>query len=193
MLETYLAPPVATVVHVRILNSGEVDAVVAARQAYPNGVTFMQDESRLAVSSSSKGLVYIYKVIAGSDPSVHPRLQLEQTIPNLPFLPDNLSTARDGALLISGHPNLPKLNAFARSRRLCHRPEALSKATEEERQICQSAEGGSWVSEWTPEAGLFHVYSGWEYPTSATAVRDRERGFGIVAGLYARGILVWKD
>lgn len=59
--------------------------------------------------------------------------------------------------------------------------------------MCEGTGAASWASEWTPEGGVKHIYAGWEYPTSASVVRDRERGVGIVTGLYAKGLLVWRD
>lgn len=193
LLETYLAPPLGRVVHVRILPSGEIDAAVSVRQAYPNGITFLgEDESRVAVASSNKALVYIYKVLKRGK-NTHPPLELENTIRNLPYMPDNVGTSTDGALIIAGHPNLRKLGQFASSRKLCHRPKALAKASQATKELCRNLQAASWVSEWSEKDGLSHVYSGWEYPTSATAVHDRARGVGIIAGLYARGIFVWRD
>ncbi|KAI9170586.1 Serum paraoxonase/arylesterase [Paramyrothecium foliicola] len=195
-LETYLAPPLATVVHARVLPSGELDAKIVARQAYPNGVALFGNESMLAVASTNKRKVNLYAVtnpVSGSE-TVHPSLRLTNSIDNLPYLPDNVAVSADGALLIAGHPHLPSLNAFAISRFLCNRPEHLAEAGEEGAQFCESSgQAASWASEWTPETGVRHIYSGWEYPTSATVVRDREQKIGIVAGLYAKGIMVWRD
>lgn len=192
LLETYFGPPLARIVHVRILPSGEIDASVVKRQTYPNGITFLHDESQVAVASSNKAIVYIYNV-TNHGAAGHPTLKLEYTISNLPFLPDNVATTPEGALLIAGHPHLGHLGAFGNTRRICHRPEVLAKASDAEKEMCAKTQAGSWVSEWTSDGGLSHIYSDWEYPTACTAVRERARGFGIITGLYARGILVWKD
>jgi arylesterase/paraoxonase len=32
-----------------------------------------------------------------------------------------------------------------------------------------------------------------EFATGSTAVRDVERGVGIVSGLYEKGLLVWRE
>ncbi len=117
--ETYLAPPLGTVVHVRILANGSVDAQVVARLAYPNGIVLL-NETTLAVSATNKAAVYLYTYEAatsdGSDdsadvsptpPRLHPVLKYHSQI-RVPFLPDT-SMSRDGSLIIAGHPNLPIL------------------------------------------------------------------------------------
>lgn len=190
--ETYLAPPIATVVHVQILENGTVDAAVVARQAYPNGIVLL-NETTLAVAASSKRTVYLYTVSAAVDAAQHPSLELADSF-WLPFLPDNLAVSKDdGALLVAGHPHLPSLGKFAQTRKICHRPEVLEKQGQEAQAVCAETGAASWASEWTPEGGVQHIYAGWEYPTSATVVRDRKRRMGIVAGLYAKGLLVWRD
>lgn len=192
-VETYAALPIATVVHVHILEDGTVDAAVVARQAYPNGIALL-NETTLAVAATSKRTVNLYTVSqAAGTGAQHPSLELASSF-WLPFLPDNLSVSKsDGALLVAGHPHLPSLNKFARSRRICHRPEVLGTSDQETQAMCEGTGAASWASEWTPEGGVRHIYAGWEYPTSASVVRDKERRLGIVAGLYAKGLLVWQD
>ncbi|KAI7775767.1 hypothetical protein LA080_006399 [Diaporthe eres] len=195
-VETYVALPIATVVHVNILENGTVDAAVVARQAYPNGIVLL-NETTLAVAATSKRTVNLYTVSPPSGATAqaqqHPSLELATSF-WLPFLPDNLSVSKsDGALLVAGHPHLPSLNKFARSRRVCHRPEVLEAQGQEAQAMCEGSGAASWASEWTLEGGVRHIYAGWDYPTSASAVRDRERRVGIVAGLYAKGLLVWRD
>lgn len=191
-LETYTAPPIATVVHVQILENGTVDAAVVARQAYPNGIVLYNDTT-LAVASSSTRTVNLYNISSAEDAGTHPSLTQADSF-WLPFLPDNLAVSKeDGALLVAGHPHLPSLDKFARSRKICHRPEVLEIQDQEAKDMCDGIGAASWAVEWTPEGGVRHIYAGWDYPTSATVVRDRKRGMGIVAGLYAKGLLVWRD
>jgi arylesterase/paraoxonase len=194
-LETYLAPPLATVVHARILPSGELDASVVARLAYPNGLAMLDGGRQVAVASTNSRAVHIYNVTGSGSGSgaEHPTLSLGHTIRDLPFLPDNVAVADDGALLIAGHPHVPSLNKFATSRHVCNRPEALAAGGPDAARMCDETKGASWAAEWTPEKGLVDIYSGWDYPTSASVVRNKAHGMGIVAGLYANGILVWKD
>jgi arylesterase / paraoxonase len=190
--ETYVAPPIASIVHVRILEGGSVDGAVVMRQAYPNGITLL-NQTTLAVAATNKRLIYLYSMSSNSTSTEHPTLELQDSI-WLPFLPDNLAVSKsDGALLIAGHPHLPSLNKFTRSRRICHRPEVLERQDQETREACAQLTAASWACEWTPEGGIKHVYAGWDYPSSASVVRDRENGVGILAGLYAKGIFVWRD
>ncbi|KAI1822617.1 hypothetical protein F4861DRAFT_532121 [Xylaria intraflava] len=189
--ETYVGLPIASVVHARILEDGSVDAAVVARQAYPNGVALL-NETTLAVAATNKRLVYLYTITPGKTPS-HPSLRSESSI-WLPFLPDNLAISKsDGALLIAGHPHLPSLNKYSHSRRVCNRPEQYEKGGKAAQALCSKANAASWASEWTPDGGLKHIYASWEYPSSASVVRDRTKGVGIVSGLYAHGVLVWRD
>ncbi|POS75801.1 hypothetical protein DHEL01_v205802 [Diaporthe helianthi] len=192
-LETCIAPPIATVVHVHILENGTVDAAVVARQAYPNGIVLL-NHTTLAVASSSTRAVNLYNIASAAGVGwEHPVVKLVDSF-WLPFLPDNLAVSKDdGAVLVAGHPHLLSLSKFARSRKVCHRPEVLEIQDQETKARCGGTSAASWAAEWTPEGGVKHIYAGWEYPTSATVVRDRERGMGIVAGLYAKGLLVWRD
>ncbi|KAI2628240.1 hypothetical protein GGS21DRAFT_248786 [Xylaria nigripes] len=191
LLETYMALPIGSIVHARILEDGSVDAAVVGKQAYPNGMALL-NETTLAVASTNKRLVYLYSLSADKTQS-HPSLRSESSI-WLDFLPDNLAISKaDGALLIAGHPHLPSLNKYSQSRQVCNRPDRYAEGGKKAEEMCASMGAASWVSEWTPGGGLKHVYAGWEYPSSTTAVRDREKGVGIVTGLYAKGLMVWRD
>ncbi|RSL99181.1 hypothetical protein CEP52_009883 [Fusarium oligoseptatum] len=82
---------------------------------------------------------------------------------------------------------------FAETRHICNDPSELEAASPEMKEYCAKGEATSGVAEWSEEGGLKHLYSSTEYPTSATAVRDAKRGVGIITGLYANGILVWRE
>ncbi|KAK7757542.1 hypothetical protein SLS62_000557 [Diatrype stigma] len=139
----------------------------------------------------------------------------------VPFLPDNLSLTRyyssgtgtgdktgtaTTKLLIAGHAHVPSLARFSATRHACN-GDGAAGADAETRAYCErSAQGAagaagivgpeappSWVSEWSEEDGLRHLYVDTEYPSSATAARDGDRGVGIIAGLYAKGLLVWRE
>ncbi len=201
--ETYLAPPLGTVVHIRILSNGSVDAQVVASLPYANGKAVL-NETTVAVSASNKAAVYFYTYAVATSygqPSFssvpvapHPTLKYHSRV-RVPFMPDNLSVSRDSALIIAGHPHLRILFQFAHSRRVCNRPEELIKPENRHRREheCEAVTAPSWVSEWTEAGGLQHIYSGYDYPSSATAVRDGYKNVGIVAGLYAKGLMVWRD
>lgn len=117
-------------------------------------------------------------------------------------------------LLIAGHPHAPSTTRYAKTRHVCNDPLELALANAEQAAFCADVGGRnratSWVSLWDWQAAVAagsvdgkgkgdgegvvrHLFSGTEYPSSATAARDGERGVGIVAGLYARGILVWRE
>ncbi|KND93492.1 Serum paraoxonase/arylesterase 1 [Tolypocladium ophioglossoides CBS 100239] len=182
-METYLATPTGTIVHVE-LRGDAVQANVVARLAFANGIEIL-NSTTVAVSSTNQGVVYLYT--KSSDATLKYRSQFP-----VPFMPDNLSLSA-GKLLIAGHPHLPTLLQFSRTRHICNDPAELAKATAEMKEYCSNAEATSWVSEWSETGGLRHLYAGTEYPTSATAARDAKRGVGIVAGLYAKGIMVWRE
>ncbi|KAH7018143.1 uncharacterized protein B0I36DRAFT_368186 [Microdochium trichocladiopsis] len=222
MLETYLAPPFGTVVHVRLDNnkyddgsssSKGVQASVVARLPYANGIEFL-NATTLAVASTSDAAVYLYTVTPNEEEegaahdAAPPRLAYTGTKIPVPFLPDNLSvtsslspsSSSSKKLLIAGHPHVLSTVKYAKTRYICNDPAELASAatSAEQQQYCADVEGQnratSWVSEWDPATGqLRHLYSGTGYPSSATAVLDPARGVGIMAGLYAKGIMVWRD
>ena len=76
MLETYLALPLGTLVHVDISPlrkdpAAAVDAAVVARIAFANGVEFI-NETTLAVASTSSASIHLYNVAQGADSSAPP-------------------------------------------------------------------------------------------------------------------------
>ena len=223
LLETYLAPPTGTVVHVDLRGGDEeVKASVLARVPFANGVEFLNNTA-LAVSSTSRSAVYLYAVTRAATTSTEtddaegatttanpaPLALTYASRIRVPFFPDNLSLTRykkasegdekpetqtQTKLLIAGHPHAPTLSVFAASRHVCNDARALEAADAETRAQCaEAAAAPSWVSEWSEADGLKTLYVGTEYPSSATAARDGERSVGIVAGLYAKGLLVWRE
>ncbi|KAG5986238.1 hypothetical protein E4U43_005601 [Claviceps pusilla] len=210
-LETMLALPLGAVVHVK-LGEGEeeeeadesggggrggngngeetkplpVSVRVVARVAFANGI-HMLNATTVAVAACSRAAVYLYQR-QQDDASL-----AFKTSFRVPFLPDNLSV-HGGKLYLAGHPHFPSLARFTQTRRVCNEPVELAKASPSVQEYCQSgAAAPSWVAEWSEEGGLRSLYAGTEYPSSATAAKDPSRGVGIVAGLYARGLLVWRD
>ncbi|KAI0011923.1 putative paraoxonase [Xylariaceae sp. FL0662B] len=192
--ETYLHPPLASVVHVDISplleNTGNsVSASIVARLPFANGIAIL-NETTVAVASTSTAAVYLYRVDgAGNSP---PTWTYASQI-RLPFLVDNLKRSRDGALFAAGHPNPAALARFAHSRHICNEAGALEAADASMRNFCDTYRAGSWVARWTEAGGVEHLYADVEFPTSCTAAFDAERRTGIVSGLYAKGILVWRD
>lgn len=182
-LETFLGIPLGPVVYVD-LRGGNVDARVAARVPFANGVETL-NSTTVAVASTSRLSVYLYTLHNGG------KLEYQSEV-RLPFMPDNLSSA-GGKLLIAGHAHFPSLAKFTRSRHICNDPAELAGSTPEVRENCETATATSWVSEWSEGEGLRHVYVGLDYPSSTTFVRDPKRELGIITGLYAKGIMVLEE
>lgn len=196
-LETNLGFAGGSVVHVDfspVLKDpgASVQASIAARLAFANGIELLNDTT-LAVSSSSGAKVHFFSLsYAASSSGAAPKLTRTSSF-MVPFAPDNLSVSRDGALLIAGHPHIPSLGKFAHTRHICNAPEELAKADASMREVCATLSAPSGAARWTEGGGLETLYADVEYPSSATAVLDSERKVGIIAGLYAKGILVWRD
>ncbi|KAM0194825.1 hypothetical protein ACHAPI_006833 [Fusarium lateritium] len=182
-LETYLATPTGTVVHVSLKNPG-IHVKVVARVPFANGIEIL-NSSTVAVASSSRAAVYLFNT-----PDATTFKQSSKI--HLPFLPDNLSGS-DGKLMIAGHGHMPALAKFTYARHVCNDPFEFERASAAAKEVCAKGDAVSWVSEWSESEGLKHLYVDTEYPSSSTAVKDAGRGVGIITGLYAKGILVWTD
>lgn len=201
-LETFTSFPTGTLVHVNMSPllqddpasaDAVVDAEVVARLPFANGIELVNDTT-LAVASTNSASIRLYSVSpppAGSS-GPHPTLRPSASIP-LSFLPDNLSKSSDGAIVVAGHPHAISLGKFAATRHICNAPAELAKAEPSVREDCEKAKAGSWVSQWTEAEGVRDLYVGTDYPTSSTAARDLGRKTGIISGLYAKGLLVWRD
>ncbi|KAI1127415.1 putative paraoxonase [Nemania abortiva] len=195
LLETNLGLPGGSIVHVDISPALKnpaalVQADVVARLPFANGIELLNDTTA-AVSSSSKSRVYFYS-IDNAELSEAPKFTRVSDF-KVPFSPDNLSVSKDGALLIAGHPHVPSLGKFAKTRHICNSADELARADAAMRETCSMLTAPSWAAKWTEDGGLETLYADVEYPTSATAARDSDRKVGIIAGLYARGILVWRE
>ncbi|KAM3464659.1 hypothetical protein NHJ6243_002223 [Beauveria neobassiana] len=186
-IETLLGLPFASVVHVSLdpVDYAVQSARVVARLPFANGVALLNDTT-LAVASSSGGAVHLYRVEADRS------LTRKRTKITVPFLPDNLSLKDGKTLLITGHPHLPSLTAIAKSRHVCNDAEMLATASDEEKEACAKAIGLSWVVEWSEEQGLRNVFVESIYGSSTTTVWDGEAGFGLMTGLYEKGLFTWR-
>lgn len=195
-LETNLGLPGGSVVHVDISPvledpAASVQASIVARLSFPNGIELLNDTT-VAISSSSRAKVYFFSLAPAASPGAAPKLTPISNF-RVPFAPDNLSVSRDGALLVAGHPHVPSLGTFAHTRHICNSPEELAKADAGVRETCATLSAPSWAARWTEAGGLETLYADVEYPSSATAARDSDRKVGIISGLYAKGILVWRE
>ncbi|KAI0107768.1 putative paraoxonase [Nemania sp. FL0031] len=194
-LETNLGFPGGSIVHVDISPvlkdlTAPVQANVVARLPFANGIELLNSTTAV-VSSSSKSRVYFFSV-SNTELSGPPKFTRVSDF-KVPFSPDNLSVSKDGALLIAGHPHIPSLVQFARTRHICNSANEFAKADADMKETCGALAAPSWAAKWTEERGLETLYADVEYPSSATAARDSDRKVGIIAGLYARGILVWRE
>ncbi|KAF1812748.1 calcium-dependent phosphotriesterase [Eremomyces bilateralis CBS 781.70] len=180
LLETYLALPGGTVTYVNLATNA---FRTVARAPFANGIV-MFNATTLAVASTTFPGVYLYSV----DAATH-ALTLQQTI-RAGFFTDNLSMDGDGKLLIAGHPFPMALGTVAREN---HRYDF--EGTGEGLDVKERPRAASGVAEWdgNAEGVLRLLYLGNEYGTSTTAVRDVREKIGIVAGLYEKGILVWRE
>ncbi|KAI0410023.1 putative paraoxonase [Xylaria palmicola] len=198
-LEVNLGLPGGTVVHVDASPSladpaSPVRASVVARLAFANGIELLLNDTTAVVSSSAKARVHFFAISRPGDDDGRgpPTFRPVSALP-VPFSPDNLAVSGDGALLIAGHPHVPSLGKFARTRHVCNAPDELAAADAHTRETCGTLSAPSWAARWTEKDGLQTLYADVEYPSSATAVRDSGRKMGIISGLYARGILVWRE
>ncbi|KAF5251881.1 hypothetical protein FANTH_3063 [Fusarium anthophilum] len=182
-LETYLGPATGTVVHVSLKDS-DLDAKIVAWVPFANGIEIL-NSSTVAVASSSRAAIYMFNTSDATTFKETSRIKL-------PFLPDNLSRSGEN-LMIAGHGNMPALAKFTQSRRFCNDPYEYERADPTIKKSCGNLQAVSWVSEWSESEGLKHLYVDTEYPSSSTAVKDSGKGVGIISGLYAKGILIWRD
>ncbi|KAH7079009.1 hypothetical protein BKA63DRAFT_601239 [Paraphoma chrysanthemicola] len=182
-IETFSGAPGGSVVYIDI-NAPET-AKVVARVPFANGVKTL-NSTHLAVASSAKAGVYFY--------TINPDYTLTFTnLVRTPSTADNLSVDSNGKLLIAGHPFAPALMEVAKGRAGCD-----PNGTAEEKKAC-GCEAPSWVGEWSEDEGLKTLLvskgqdeEGKGICASSTAVRDVQRGVGLVSMLYGRGVGVFK-
>lgn len=199
-LEIYLGLPLGSVVHVDISPvledaSASPIANVVARVPFANGIELLNNSKTAVVASSSKARLYFFDISEQpkKDSLSSPVAFTSSSQVHCDFFPDNLAVSKDGGLMIAGHPHTPTLGKFAATRHICNTPEELAKADPAMQETCRTLAAPSWAARWTQERGIENLYADLEYPSSATAVRDSDRGTGIISGLYAKGILVWKE
>lgn len=186
-METMLGLPLGTVVRVKLSAKGELEQVTKLAQvAFANGIEII-NSTTMAVAATSRRAVYFYTI--QNDSSLKYRSQII-----VPFLPDNLSLSGN-KLMIAGHPHFPTLAKFSATRHICNDPKEFDKADKEMKAYCldKKAAASSYIVEWSEEHGLQALYAETEYPSSATGARDAKRKIGVIGGLYAKGILIWKD
>ncbi|KAL4973718.1 hypothetical protein BDW66DRAFT_141677 [Aspergillus desertorum] len=181
VVETYAGIPGGTVVYVNLGQDKEpLEVRTVARGPFVNGVALL-NETTVAVAISAAAEIRLYRKLPDSG------LEFLQAI-KMPLLPDNLSTDKDGALLIAGHPHPPSLEKVVHKRRECIGADGVVP------QECWKSTAPSWVARWTEAKGLENLYvTSKEFGSSTTAAKDAARNVGIVTGLYENGILVWRE
>lgn len=215
-IEVNLGLPGGTIVHVDFAPiladpKAAVEANVVARVPFANGIELLNGSTVAAVASSAGAKVHFFTIDNAPPETETPANETSSSsssssskktsVPKftrawelrVPFAPDNLSVSKDGALVIAGHPHIPTLGKFAATRHVCNSADELAKADAEMRETCETLAAPSWVSRWTPDGGLETLYADVEYPSSATGLRDSERKVGVISGLYAKGIFVWRE
>jgi arylesterase/paraoxonase len=179
-IETFAGIPGGSVVYTDIRNPSHTKSL--ARVPFANGIA-MLNSTTVAVATSSKAGVYFYHFDADT-----PSLQFRKYV-RMPSGVDNLSVDSSGKLLMAGHPFAPALVKTAKDRATCD-----MQGSEEARKACECT-SPSWVAEWSEEGGLNTLYkdNGEEFCSSSTFARDVGRGFGVVTGLYDRGLLMVRE
>jgi arylesterase/paraoxonase len=182
-LEGLAGVPGGSVVYVDTnLPPGPENGKVVARLPFANGIV-RYNASTVVVASSSKPGLYFYTIAPNGIDLVY------KSYIRTPAGPDNLSLDSAGKIMVAGHPFAPPLIKVAEGRPKCN-----EHGTEEQKKAC-GCWAPSWVGEWSEEGGLktLLMESGGEVCSSSTAVRDVERGVGMVSMLYGKGIVVFKE
>jgi arylesterase/paraoxonase len=176
-IETYLGLPLGGVVYVNLLTN---EFRTVARVPFSNGITLLNDTT-VAVASTSTAVVRFYEM--SSDRS------LQQTgAVNLDFMPDNLSTDKNGLLLITGHPHPPTLDKMRAERFECLINSTVGNPD------CVDGKAPTTVAEWSADGGVKTLYTANDGVVGGcTTLRDTKFNVGITLGLYGKGALVWKQ
>lgn len=185
-IETWSGFPGGSVVYIDTKDPGvEEKGKVLARVPFANGVERL-NKTTVVVASSSKAGLYFYNITEEADGTVD---LTPSGFVRTPAAIDNLSVEeKTGKLLVAGHPFAPALVNVARRRGSCDSADFEGEMSEK----CK-CNAPSWAAEWSEDEGLKVLYQGNAICGSTTVVRDGERGVGVVAGLYDRGVLVFKQ
>ncbi|EEA26973.1 hypothetical protein TMatcc_004746 [Talaromyces marneffei ATCC 18224] len=175
-IETYLGLPLGAVVYVNLLTN---EFRTVTRVPFANGITFL-NETTVAVSSTSAAAVRLYEISAN-------RFLRQTGVVNLPFMPDNLSTEKDGVLLITGHPHPPTLDKMRVERFKCLMNSTIGNPD------CIDGNSPTTVVEWSANTGVKTLYTAKEgIGGGCTSLRDTDYNIGITLGLYGKGAMIWK-
>ena len=180
-LESYLALPVASVVHFDLVTG---EAKVLDHLPFANGVVAL-NATHVAVASTSMQAIHIYEM----DPDAKALKLVQKLHPH--FWTDNLKLDADGKLLCAGHPHPFELVNVAQNNQFYNLDGAKGNKTL--KSEVERPRAPSWAVEWdgNPEGTLKDVYIGTEYGASTAASRDVKRKFGMISGLYEKGLLMY--
>lgn len=182
-LETLGGIPGGSLVHVNLSTGDNATPQIrtVAHIPFANGVALL-NSSALAVASTSTSSILLFDI--QPDRSVQ---ATETGVIRVPFMPDNLSTDKEGTLVIAGHPHPPSLDHLREDRLRC------IKRQSGDMENCHNRTAPSWVAEWTADKGFRSIYvTKGGFGTSTTAMKDTDSRVGIVTGLYSNGIAVWR-
>ncbi|KAI6008672.1 hypothetical protein EDC04DRAFT_2871441 [Pisolithus marmoratus] len=201
VVESLAALPLSWLAHVAISPDGVLQhKIVAFGVPFANGVAVSHDGSQVALSSTTLGEVYFYdRNLSTND------LKLSHSVP-VPFLPDNIMYADDGALIVTGHPHFPSVAAVAANKTgakagswsVSLRPISDTTHTKSEKDFVNRAYdlraplSASAIAPavLTHEVETLFQSDGSVFGTSATSLVDARTGTLYMSGLYEEGILV---
>lgn len=195
-LETYLALPGGTIVHVHIPS---LTVTVLAHVPFANGIEVLKTSEQhktLAVASTAAAKVVFFDldISSGRESTTTMSVSLSKKREvHLPFLPDNLGVDDGGALLISGHGHVRSINQFAHSRASCRSLTQSDRDGFTDVKAACEVRSPTFVAQWTDEKGVQVLYASTEFSSGSAAARDVGRGVGIVSGLFEDGLLLWRD
>lgn len=201
VIESLAALPFSWLAHVTISPDGALQhKIVAFGVPFANGVAVSHDGSQVALSATTLGEVYIYDRNQSTDD-----LKFSHSVP-VPFLPDNIMYADDGALIVTGHPHFPSVAAVAANKpgakaaswTVSIRPISDTTRAKSEKDFVKRAYdlraplSASAIAPavLTHEVETLFQSDGSVFGTSATGLVDTRTGTLYVSGLYEEGMLV---
>jgi len=181
-VENYLGLPLPTVVHI---NTRTGISHNLARVPFANGVAVI-NSTHFAVASTSTQRIRIY-TYSGSGESF--ALQGPVVVLKTRMWTDNLRVTSEGTLLCGGHPHAFEMVTIAKENQLYNLDGEHGDAGLLPEEGRPRAPG--MVVEWdgNAEGKIKEVYVGTEF--GATTTGSRDQGFGMISGLYEKGLLMY--
>ncbi|KAL4064533.1 hypothetical protein V8B97DRAFT_1870104 [Scleroderma yunnanense] len=201
VIESVGGLPLGWLAHVSVAPDGTFTHRVVARGIpFPNGVALSPGGNHVALASTTLGQVLFYD----RDPATDD-LTFSHGV-RVPFLPDNLYYAEDGALVVTGHPHFPALvqvaanatGAFAPSWAVVLRPISDTMRVASEGDFAKRAydlraplsASAIVPASLTHEVETLFQSDGSVFGSSSTTLVDSRTGIMYMSGLYERGMLV---